>query len=96
MPKLQFLEAMPESGLRRVTVDRVVFWFDPFCDVPQEIADHLLAPALKGKPCSFRLVTEDAPAPAPVVEAVAAEEEAVPEAAPAPAPKRPRGRPRKK
>jgi len=95
MPKLQFLEEMPASGLRRVTVDRVVFWFDPVCDVPQEIADRLLAPALKGKPCSFRLVTEDAPASARVVEAVASEEEAVPEAAPAPAPKRPRGRPRK-
>lgn len=96
MPKLQFLEVLPETGFKQVTVDRVAFRFDPFCDVPQEVADHLLAPLAKGRYCSFRLVTEDAPAPAPVVEAVAAEEEAVPEAAPAPAPKRPRGRPRKK
>lgn len=96
MPKLQFLELLPDSGRRLVMVDRVEFWFDPFCDVPQEVADYLLAPLDKGYYCSFRLVTEDAPAPAPVVEAAAPEDEDVPEVAPAPAPKRPRGRPRKK
>lgn len=93
MPKLQYID-MVEPGVRRVTVDRAVFWFDPFCDVPQEIADRLLAPGRKGGHCSFRLVTDD-PAPAPVAEAVVQVEEVVPEAVPAPQPKRPRGRPRK-
>lgn len=95
MPKLHFV-GLTEADSRRVTVNQVAYWFNPYCEVPQEVADRLLAPLKKNAPCSFRLVTEDAPAPAPVVEAVAAEEEAVPEAAPAPAPKRPRGRPRKK
>lgn len=96
MPKLQCLVEMPATGVRKILVNRQAFFFSPFCEVPQEIADFLLAPLRKGKPCSFRLVTEDAPASAPVVEAVATEEETVHEAAPAPAPKRPRGRPRKK
>jgi len=95
MPKLQFLEEMPASGPRKIVVEEGEFFFDPFCEVPEEVAYVLLAPSRKGAYCSFRLVTEDAPASARVVEAVASEEEAVPEAAPAPAPKRPRGRPRK-
>ena len=94
MPKLQYLEGMPESGLRPVSVNGQVFLFDPFCDVPQDVADHLLADGLRGWYCSFRLVTDD-PAPAPVVEAVVQVEEVVPEVVPAPEPKRPRGRPRK-
>jgi len=94
MPKLQYVD-MVEPGVRRVTVDRSVFLFDPFCDVPQEVADRLLYPGRKGGHCSFRLVTDD-PAPAPVAEAVVQVEEVVPEVAPAPQPKRPRGRPRKK
>jgi len=95
MPKLQYLEGMPESGVRPVSVNGQIFLFDPFCDVPQEVAEHLLAPGRQGGVCSFRLVTDD-PAPAPVAEAVVQVEEVVPEVAPAPQPKRPRGRPRKK
>ncbi len=95
MPKLQFLEGLPDSGVRSIKVDGQEFFFDPFCVVPQDVADFLLAPIRMGWYCSFRLVTDD-PAPAPVAEAVVQVEEVVPEDAPAPQPKRPRGRPRKK